>query len=58
MAIKRFSTIEYINSNVFPSQGKNKVYVFKMLVDGPESSVNLVKCIVAKRRSRESMIHI
>jgi hypothetical protein len=43
MAMKRYTTIEYIHENVFPGQGKDKVYIFKMLVDGPRSGVDLVK---------------
>jgi hypothetical protein len=43
MAMKRYITIEYIHGNVFPRQGKDKVYVFKMLVDRPGSGVELVK---------------
>jgi hypothetical protein len=43
MAMKRYTTIEYIQGNVFPGQGKDKVYVFKMLEDGPGSGVDLVK---------------
>jgi hypothetical protein len=43
MAMQRYTTIEYIHSNVFLDQGKDKVYVFKMLVDGPENGVDLVK---------------
>ena len=43
MAMKRYTTIEYIQGNVIPGQGKDKVYVFKMLEDGPESGVDLVK---------------
>jgi hypothetical protein len=35
MAMKTYTTIEYIHDNIFPGQGKDKVYVFKMLVDGP-----------------------
>jgi hypothetical protein len=41
--VKRFSIIEYIHCNVFPGQGKDKVYVFKILVDGLGSGVDLVK---------------
>jgi hypothetical protein len=44
MVMQRYTTIEYIHGNVFLGQGKNKVYVFKMLVDEPESGVDLVKC--------------
>jgi hypothetical protein len=43
MIMKRYVTIEYIHGNVFPGQGREKVYVFKMLVDGPKSGVDLVK---------------
>jgi hypothetical protein len=43
MAIKRYTTIEYIHGNVIPRQGKDKVYVFKMLVDRHRSGVDLVK---------------
>jgi hypothetical protein len=42
-AMKMYTTIEYIHGNVFPGQGKDKVYVFKMLEDGPGSGVDLVK---------------
>jgi hypothetical protein len=40
MAMQRYTTIEYIHSNIFLGQGKDKVYVFKMLVDGPGSGVD------------------
>jgi hypothetical protein len=43
MAMQRYTTIEYIHGNIFPCQGKDKVYIFKMLVDGPGSDVDLVK---------------
>jgi hypothetical protein len=43
MAMKRFSTIEYIYGNIFQGQGKNKVYVFKMLVDGSKSGMDLIE---------------
>jgi hypothetical protein len=43
MAMKTYTTIEYIHTNVFPGQSKDKVYVFKMLEDGPGSGVDLVK---------------
>jgi hypothetical protein len=36
---------EELHGNVFPGQGKDKVYVFKMLVDGPGSGVDLIKRI-------------
>jgi hypothetical protein len=41
--MQRYTRIEYIHANVFLYQGKDKVYVFKMLVDGPGSGVDLVK---------------
>jgi hypothetical protein len=43
MAMKTYTTIEYVHGNVFPGQGKDKVYVFKMPEDRPGSGVNLVK---------------
>jgi hypothetical protein len=43
VAMKTYTTIEYIHANLFPGQGKDKVYVFKMLEDGPRSGVDLVK---------------
>jgi hypothetical protein len=43
MAMKTYTTIEYIHANVFPGQGKDKVYVFKILEDEPGSDVDLVK---------------
>jgi hypothetical protein len=43
MAMKTYTIIEYVHNNVSPSQGKDKVYVFKMLEDGPGSGVDLVK---------------
>jgi hypothetical protein len=43
MAMQKYTTIEYIHANVFPGQGNDKVYVFKMFVDGPGSGVDLVK---------------
>jgi hypothetical protein len=43
MGMQRYTRIEYIHANVFPGQGKDKVYIFKMLVDGPGSGVDLVK---------------
>jgi hypothetical protein len=43
MAMQRFTRIEYIHANVFPGQGKDKVYVFKILVDEFGSGVDLIK---------------
>jgi hypothetical protein len=43
MAMKTYTTIEYVHANIFPGQGRDKVYVFKMLEDGPGSGVDLVK---------------
>jgi hypothetical protein len=45
MAMKMYTTIEYVHGNVFPGQGKDKVYIFKMLEDGRGSGVDLVKCM-------------
>jgi hypothetical protein len=45
MAIKSYTIIVYIHGNIFPRQGKDKIYVFKMLVDQPGSGVDLVKHI-------------
>ena len=43
MAMKKESKFEFIHDSVFPGQGKEKVYIFKMLTEGPGSGVNLVK---------------
>jgi hypothetical protein len=43
MAMKTYTLIEYVHDNVFQGQGKDMVYVFKMLEDGPRSGVDLVK---------------
>jgi len=43
MTMKKESRFKYIHDSVFPVQGKEKVYVFKMLTEGPGSSVDLVK---------------
>lgn len=45
MNIKQHLTIECIYSNIFRRQGKEKAYLFKMLVDRPSSSVDFVKRI-------------
>lgn len=45
MAIKSYTTIVYIYGNIFPRQGKDKFYVFKMLVDQPGSGIDLIKRI-------------
>jgi hypothetical protein len=45
MAMKRYTTIEYIHGNIFSGQGKDKMYIFKMLEDGPGSGVDLDKCM-------------
>lgn len=41
--MKSHAKIEFIHDSVFPGQGKKKVYLFKMLVHGPGSSVDLVR---------------
>ena len=43
MAIEMYTTIEYVHGNAFPGQGKDKMYIFKMLEDGPGSGMDLVK---------------
>jgi len=41
--MKKELKFEFIHDSVFPGQGKEKVYVFKMLTEGPRSGVDLVK---------------
>ena len=41
MTMKRESKFEFIHDSVFPGQGKEKVYMFKMLTEGPRSGVDL-----------------
>ena len=43
MTMKRESKFEFIHDSVFPSQGKEKVYIFKMLTEGSGSGVDLVR---------------
>jgi len=43
LAMKKQAKIEFIHDSVFPRQGQEKVYFFKMFVDGPRSGVDLVK---------------
>ena len=43
MTMKRESNFEFIHDSVFPGQGKKKVYMFKMLTEGPGSGVDLVR---------------
>ena len=43
--MKKQAKIEFIHDSVFPRQGQEKVYLFKMLVDGPGSGVDLVRCM-------------
>jgi len=43
MTMKKRSKFEFIHDSVFPGQGKEKVYVFKMLTEGPGNGVDLVK---------------
>ena len=43
MTMKRESQFEFIHDSVFPGQGKEKVYMFKMLTEGPGSGVDLVR---------------
>jgi len=41
--MKKQAKIKFIHDSIFPKQGQEKVYLFKMLVDGPGSGVHLVK---------------
>ena len=43
MTMKRESKFEFIHDSIFPGQGKEKVYMFKMLTEGPGSGVDLVR---------------
>jgi hypothetical protein len=43
LEMKRHAKIKFIHDSVFPGQGQKKVYLFKMLVHGPESGVDLVR---------------
>jgi hypothetical protein len=43
MTMKKESKFEFIHDSVFPGQGKEKVYIFKMLTEGPGSGVDLVR---------------
>jgi hypothetical protein len=43
MTMKKESKFEFIYDSVFPGQGKEKVYIFKMLTEGPGSGVDLVR---------------
>jgi len=41
--MKKESKFEFIQNSVYPRQNKQKVYMFKMLTEGPGSEVDLVK---------------
>jgi len=41
--MKKESKFEFIHESVFLGQGKEKVYIFKMLTEGPGSGVDLAK---------------
>ena len=43
MALKDSSKIDFIHGNIFPGQGKEKVFLFKMLTEGDGSGVDLIK---------------
>jgi len=43
MTMKKESKFEFIHDSVFLGQGKEKVYIFKMLTEGLGSGVDLVK---------------
>jgi hypothetical protein len=54
MAMKRFTTIEYIHGNIFLGQGKNKVYVGRWTWKwcGPR------RAYATRKRSRERLAHV
>ena len=43
MTMKKESKFEFIHDSVFPGQRKEKVYIFKMLTEGPRSGVDLIR---------------
>ena len=43
MTMKRESKFEFTHDNIFLGQGKEKVYIFKMLTEGPGSGMDLVR---------------
>ena len=43
MTMKKNSRFKYIHDSVFPGQGKERVYLFKMLLEGLSNGVDLVK---------------
>ena len=43
MTVKRESKFKFIHDSVFSGQGKEKVYMFKMLTEGPGSGVDLIR---------------
>ena len=45
MTMKIESKFKFKHDKVFPGQGKEKVYVFKMLTKGPGSGVDLIRCM-------------
>ena len=49
MTMKRESKFEFIHDSVFLAQGKEKVYIFKMLTEGPGSGVDLVRWMQSTR---------
>lgn len=40
--VKKESKFEIIHDGVFPGQGKEKVYILKMLTEGPGSGMDIV----------------
>jgi len=43
MTMKKELKFKFTHNNIFPSQGKEKVYIFKMLTEGLRSGVDLIK---------------
>lgn len=43
LELKKTSRYDYVQESVFPGQGSNKVFLFKMSIEGPGSGFDLVK---------------
>ena len=49
---KDHTGFKYIHGSRFPRQSKDKIYVFKMLIDLLRSGVDLVKCMHVERHMK------
>jgi len=43
MMMKKEMKFKFIHENIFLGQGKEKIYIFKMLSEGSESGVDLIR---------------